>query len=214
MAYRAPVLCLFALALAVPSAGCRGGKSSEPPVHLNQNMDHQNRYEAQEASELFADGRAMRPPVEGVVARGFLKADDHLHRGRTAAGFALTLPTADDQGEAIRLDHKYLARGQERFQIFCVPCHDNTGAGNGIVVERGMMKPPSFHDERVLAMPIGQLYDVVTNGARNMSGYQGQIGLRDRWAIAAYVRALQLSRNAGLEDVPADKAGSERWQIR
>lgn len=193
---------------------CQGGVSEKPPVHWNQNMDQQHRFEAQEENPYFEDGRAMRPRIEGTVAWGHLDADDHIYRGTVDGAFARALPAEAPEGQPLALDRALLERGQERYQIFCTPCHDGTGSGNGIVVERGMMKPPSLHDERAMAMPIGQLYDVVTNGIRNMPGYGKQVQLRDRWAITAYVRALQLSRNAGLDDVPADRAGSERWEIR
>jgi len=191
---------------------CQGDVSHEPPVHLNQNMDQQNRFEGQEATDLFDDGRAMRPHVPGTIAVGTLKNDPHMDWGKgPQGGFATELPPEAPAGTTLSLDRKLLDRGRERYDIFCTPCHDGQGTGKGLVVERGMMAPPSFHDERVLAMPIGQLYDVITNGARNMQPYRKQIQLRDRWAIAAYVRALQISRRAGLSDVPDDRAGSERW---
>jgi mono/diheme cytochrome c family protein len=191
---------------------CRGDISREPPVHLNQNMDQQNRFEAQEETSLFEDGRAMRPHVEGTVAVGTLEEDPHVYWGKNAdGGFATALPSEAPVGTKLALDRALLERGQDRYTIFCTPCHDGQGTGKGTVVERGMMPPPSFHDERVLAMPIGQIFNVITEGARNMQPYRKQVQLRDRWAIAAYVRALQLSRRAGLSDVPADRRGAERW---
>lgn len=204
-------LLAFVLVGAVALAGCRGSASPLPPVHPNQNMDQQNRVDPQEHNPLLPGGTAMQRRVEGTVAWGHLEADDHLYRGRVDGAFANTLPAADGDGAPLTVERSLLERGRDRYAIFCTPCHDATGAGNGIVVQRGMMKPPSFHEERVLAMPLGQLYDVVTNGARNMPPYKAQIGLRDRWAIAAYVRALQISRNAGLELVPPDEAAARRW---
>lgn len=200
------------LATSLLLAACQGDFSSEPPVHLNQNMDQQNRFEGQEESSLFEDGRAMRSHVAGTVAVGTLRADPRMHAGKDAQGaFVKALPPEAPEGEKLTLNKELLERGRQRYDIFCGPCHDAQGAGKGIVVERGMMQPPSFHDERVLAMPIGQIYDVITNGARNMQPYRAQVRLRDRWAIAAYVRALQMSRRAPLSDVPADRAGSQRW---
>ena len=206
---------LLALAVASGLVACQGDISHEPPVHLNQNMDQQNRFEGQEESGLFEDGRAMRPHVAGTVAVGSLHDDPHMDWGKDASGaFATTLPGEAPAGRKLDLSRALLDRGRERYDIFCVPCHDSQGKGQGLVVERGMMQPPSFHEERVLAMPIGQIYDVITHGARNMQGYGKQVQLRDRWAIASYVRALQLSQRAALEDVPADRAGALRWGTR
>lgn len=200
------------LLLALPA--CQGDTSPLPPVHPNWNMDQQARFDPQEPSDFFPDGRAMRPQVEGTVAVGHLQEDDHLYRGVVEGEFAMDLPAADADGLPFTLDRPFLERGQERYNIYCVPCHDDTGSGKGIIVERGMMPPPSFYEDRILAMPIGQLYDIVTHGARNMSAYRNQVALRDRWAIASYVRALQLSRNVGIDQIPADKAGAERWETR
>ena len=205
---------VFVVATGGAITGCRGMTSPLPPIHPIQNMDQQKRVDPQEPSDLFEDGRGMRPQVPGTVAYGYLKADDHIYRGRDENGFVNTLPSQDDKGLAITLDRDFLNRGQQRYQIYCTPCHDNAGNGNGIVVERGMPQPPSFNDERILAMDVGQFYDVITHGVRNMPPYQNQIKLRDRWAIAAYVRALQLSQNARLEDIPADEAAARRWEIR
>lgn len=198
-----PAAALLALALL---AGCRGDVSSETPVHPNPNMDQQSRFDPQEPNPMFADGRAMRPPVAGAVAVGSLQEDDHYYRGKVAGANADTLP------EQVVLDEKLLARGQERYDIYCAVCHGRTGAGDGIVTERGMLKPPSYYEDRVKAFPIGELFDVISNGVRNMSGYRAQIPVEDRWAIAAYVRALQLSGSASIEDVPADFAAQKGWK--
>ena len=205
---------VLVLGAVVSLVGCRGDISTEPPIHLNPNMDFQLRYELQEASEFFADGRAMRPQPEGTVARGALKDDEYLHFGKIDGRFADSLPPSDDKGRPIVLDRALVERGQERFNIYCTPCHGPAGLGKGIVVARGMLPPPSFHDERLLAMPLGQLYDIVTHGARNMSGYQYQIPLRDRWAVAVYVRAIQVSRNARLSEIPAEEAAAQGWWAR
>jgi len=196
--------------------GCRGATSDKPPIHPNQNMDQQNRIDPQEPFAFFDDGRGMRTYVEGTVARGALQDDDHLYRGRNEDGsFALTLPPADHAGKEMKLDAAFLERGQQRYSIYCVPCHDGAGTGDGIVAQRGLNpKPPSFHDERVQSIPVGGLYDIVTNGVRNMAPYRNQLSVRDRWAVASYVRALQISRSSRLDRVPADKAASERWEVR
>jgi mono/diheme cytochrome c family protein len=188
--------------------------SEKTPVHLNWNMDYQNRFDPQEPNPHFPDGRSMRPMVKGTVAQGFLKEDDHLYRGKVGGDFAKTVPAKDADGRDMTLDRPFLERGQQRYHIFCSPCHDSAGTGNGIVVERGMMKPPSLHEERLRALPVGYFYDVITHGVRNMSPYAAQIALRDRWAVAAYVRTLQLSRNATINDIPVEKIASERWEVR
>ncbi len=193
---------LTAMAL-VDLAGCRGTYSEETPFHPNWNMDDQNRYNPQEDNPDFADGMANRPLVPGTVARGTLKADDHLWRGTTGGEsggseptFATALPAKRSDGSPMVLDKAFLKRGQERFAIFCVPCHDGAGTGNGTAVQRGVLRPPSFYSEPVLAHPVGKLFDIVTHGVRNMSGYGKQIPVDDRWAIAAYVRTLQRSHYA------------------
>lgn len=202
--------------------GCRGDTSEQPPVHLQQNMDFQTRFDAQEANAFFWDGRAMRPPVEGTVAIGELRTDDHLDLGKalevkngTTTGdleFVRALPPRDHQDRPIVPDRKFLERGQDRFGIYCAPCHGATGDGQGIIVKRGMVVPPSFSETRLLAMPIGQFYDVVSNGARNMPSYRAQIPVRDRWAIAAYVRVLQRRRAAPLDRVPPAESASRGWK--
>ncbi len=199
---------LVIASLAVGLAGCRGAISEEPPIHWQQNMDQQNRYEAQEENDFFDDNRGMRPHVEGTVAYGTLGADDHLHRGIVDGAQAATMP------KSIELNRELLERGQDRYNIFCAPCHDGAGTGDGIIVQRGFMKPPSFHEERVRGIPVGGLYDIVTSGVRNMPAYRAQIGLKDRWAVAAYVRALQISRSGSLHQVPADRAAEKRWEVR
>lgn len=208
-------LSLAVLATSTIVVGCRGNKSSAPPVHLQQNMDFAQSYEAQDPNPWFPDNRAMRPPVEGTQARsvnggndGFLKTDDHLHKGRSANGRLV-----DALPRSIRLTKAFLERGKNRYDVFCVPCHDETGEGNGMVMQRGWPnKPPSYHEPRVRALPLGHFYDVVTNGRGTMYGYAAQItNVRDRWAIAAYVRALQLAGNATLADIPAEVSKSKGW---
>jgi len=223
-------LFLMGAAAALVVLGCRGGVSADPPFHLIQNMDQQKRFEAQEKNPFFEDQRAMRLPAEGTVARRELREDDHLHRGKVNGAFAENMPN-DESGEAMMIakpsgaddvaqNTRLLVRGKERYGIFCTPCHDAAGTGQGIVSLRATQdnekapRPPSFHDERMLAMPIGQLYDVIANGARNMPSYAAQIPVRDRWAIAAYVRALQLSGRADLDQIPTERATEKRWEIR
>lgn len=182
----------------IAGSGCRGNKSADPPVHLNQNMDDMQFYQAQADNAWFPDDRAMRPPVEGTVARGLLKEDDAYHLGRDANGRLLEgLP------EQIELDAALLDRGKARYHIYCAPCHADSGDGDGIVARRGLKTvPTSYFDPRMQAMPLGHFYDVITNGKGTMLPYAAQIPVADRWAIAAWVRVLQVSRRATEADVP------------
>ena len=167
-----------------------------------QDMHDQPKYESLEASTFFPDGRASRPLVPGTVARGQLREDTHLYEGKIAGKPAETFP--------FPIDLKTLQRGQQRYNIYCTPCHDGVGSGNGMVVRRGFRAPPSYHIERLRQVPPGYLYDVITNGFGAMQDYAAQIPVRDRWAIVAYVRALQLSQHATLNDVPE----TERQNLR
>ena len=186
------------IVIALLMTSCYRGKPSEdPPIHLNPNMDSQQKYEAQEESQFFKDGLTMRPPVAGTVARGDLREDDAYYRGRNSDGSLIVkMPVA------ITMD--LLKRGQERYNIYCSPCHDRTGSGKGIVVKKGFLPPPSMHLDRLRESPDGHFYDVISNGIRNMPSYKHQIPISDRWAIVAYVRALQRSQDAGRSDVPEE----------
>ena len=188
------VMGLGATLLVTTLAGCWGTRSELPPVHVIQNMDDQQKFDPQEDNEFFADGRSMRKPVEGTVAVGHLKDNDHLHRGRDASGrLADALPAelefSGKDAEAL------LDRGKERYQIFCAPCHGDSGLGNGIVTRRGggfQVAPKNLHEPRLKAMPLGYFYKVMAQGQGTMLSYASQIpDPRDRWAIAAWVRVLQ-----------------------
>jgi hypothetical protein len=181
--------------LCVGLGGCRGWVSRDPPVHLNDNMDVQERFGPQAKNPFFRDNRAMRPEVPGTVAVGELREDDHLHRGVIGGQVAQTLPPS------LRLDRPFAERGRERFDIYCSPCHDRAGNGEGIVVKRGMAPPPAFGQPRLRAMPVGQIYSVIAAGVRSMPRYAEQIPVVDRWAIVAHVRSLQLVRTATSHDV-------------
>lgn len=168
-------------------------------VACRQDMHDQPKLEPLEASTFFADGRAMRPKVPGTVARGELDLDDHFWRGKVDGQLATTLPAE------LPLDRKLLERGRQRYDIFCAPCHGLVGDGGGMVVERGMRRPPSLHIERLRDAPLGYYFDVITNGFGAMYDYSDRIPPADRWAIAAYVRALQASQSATIAEVPADE---------
>lgn len=171
-----------------------------------QDMADQPKYEPYESSAFFPDGRTSRLPVPGTVAQGQLREDTHFYTGRIQnADGKLVLADAFP----LELTHAVLDRGGERFNIFCSPCHDALGTGDGMVVRRGFRKPPSFHSERLRAAPVGHFFDVMTNGFGAMYDYSAQIPPADRWAIAAYLRVLQASQNAALADVPP----SERQKL-
>jgi hypothetical protein len=159
--------------------------------YLKQDMANQPKNKALSPSEFFADGRSERPLVENTVARGSI-ADDELFVPKDSNNFPLPV------------NRELLERGEERYKIFCTPCHGLQGDGNGMIVMRGMKHPPSFHQDRLRQAPNGDLFDDITNGFGAMYGYSAQIPPRDRWAIIAYVRALQLSRNAKVADLPAE----------
>lgn len=165
---------------------------------LRQRMFDQPKYEPLERSTFFADGLSARQPVPGTVARGQLRLDTHLHLGTIEGELAETLPTS------IELDYELLKRGRERYDIFCAPCHDRTGRGNGMIVQRGLKQPPSMHEDRLREAPIGHFFDVMTNGFGVMYSYSSRIPEEDRWAIAAYIRALQFSQNAEFDQLPAE----------
>ena len=193
------VLPFAALLAVVLLAGCRGTTSLEPPIHISPNMDWQERFDPQAANPFFADGRAMRPPVPGTVARGFLREDAPFFFGRTENGaFVQEVP--------LPMTMELLRRGQERYGIYCSPCHGPAGDGNGIIMTGGYgyVPAPTYHSDALRAQPDGYIYNVVVNGVRSMTGYGTQISVADRWAIVAYIRALQRSQNAQRGDVPDD----------
>ena len=188
---------LLLISLLILSGCFQGTPSENTPIHLNPNMDTQEKYVPFQKSHFFADGSAMRMPVEGTVARGQLREDVVYFTGKNAdESFIKTNP--------LEITMAVMERGQQRFNIYCAPCHDQTGAGQGLVVKKGFMPPPSFHLDRIKVFPDGYYYDVITNGIRNMPSYKAQVPVEDRWKIVAYVRALQRSQSATIKDVPED----------
>ena len=159
-----------------------------------QDMHDQPNYQPLEASAFFGDAQASRPIVEGTVARGHLNEDALLHTGKVDGNEALLFP--------FTVNEEVMARGQQRFNIYCSPCHGQTGMGDGMVVRRGFRRPPAFTEQRLLDAAPGHFFDVISNGFGAMSDYAMQIKAADRWAIVAYVRALQLSGHAAIDDVP------------
>jgi len=193
-----------ALALAVVAlAGCRGSTSTRQPIHPNLNMDFQERFEEQEANPFFADGAAMRLPVAGTVARGRLRttANAPEQMGRSAGGSYVARIPAPVTLELIQ-------RGRQRYDIFCAVCHGDAGDGRGVVMVGnagqgyGFTPAPTYHSDYLRGVPDGYLFEVVTNGVRTMPSYAQQVPAADRWAIVAYMRALQRSQAAPAGDVP------------
>jgi mono/diheme cytochrome c family protein len=168
----------------------------------SQDMADQPRYEPLEGSRFFADHRASRPLVEGVVPRGDLRVDQAFYEGRVGDRLVNDIPwrqVAEKlslSGDEQQLALSVLQRGRQRFDIYCAPCHGRSGEGNGMVVARGFPAPPSYHSERLRNAPDGHLFDVTTRGFGRMNSYASQVPTHDRWAIVAYVRALQLSQHA------------------
>jgi mono/diheme cytochrome c family protein len=178
--FRLPVRLLITMAALGFAAGCQ------------QQMAVQPRYQPLSSSDYFADGQSARQPVDGTLAQGRAELD-YLYVDKNATAFPLPL-TAD-----------LIARGQQRYNIFCSPCHGLTGDGNGFITTRGFRRPPTFHSDRLRSAPLGHFFDVITNGFGAMYDYSAQIPPRDRWAIIAYVRALQLSQNVPAAQLTPDQ---------
>jgi mono/diheme cytochrome c family protein len=184
------------IAAAVVLSGCAGQTSRNSPLIIFPDMDRQGRYEPQGKSSFFSDHRASRPAVEGTVARGMLKEDDVLYTGVVNNQWIGKNP--------LNIDMELLQTGQRRFNTYCSPCHDRTGQGRGVVGQRAMWIPTNLHEDRVKAFNDGEIFNVVTNGRRSMPSYKTQVTAADRWAIVAYVRALQRAGGSTAEDVPQE----------
>lgn len=204
-----PLAILIGTIAAVPLAviaRARVSTSEKPRLHGWQDMDNQPRFKAQQENPLYADGRAMRPPVPGTVARGESFLDVHLYQGRVADSSG-KLAWAQSFPDDVKVNGEFLARGKDRYEIYCSMCHGYAGQGDGMVHKRVQQRqqagvagfeawaaPASYHTEIVKAQPVGQLYNTITNGKNNMAGYRAQIPVEDRWAITAYVKALQRAK--------------------
>jgi mono/diheme cytochrome c family protein len=166
-------------------------------VACRQDMHDQPKYIPLRPSDFFSDGRSGRPLIEGTVARGHLADDAAFYTGKGPDGkFLDTFP--------FPVTKDVIERGQQRFNVYCTPCHDRLGNGDGMIVRRGYRKPPSYHIDRLRQAANGYIYDVITNGFGAMPDYAAQVQPGDRWAIVAYIRALQLSQNVPVNDVPAE----------
>jgi mono/diheme cytochrome c family protein len=165
-------------------------------------MHDQPKFTPLRPSTFFGDERSARPLLAGTVARGQLHDDPFVETGKIGKADATVFP--------FPVDATVMARGRERFDIFCSPCHGRTGAGDGMIVRRGYRRPPTYHDDRLRSAPVGHFVDVMANGFGAMPDYADLVDARDRWAIAAYIRALQLSEHATLADVPERERGALR----
>lgn len=192
--------------MVVVLSGCRGTITERRPIHISPNMDHQEKFQAQERNDMFDDHRAMRPVVAGTVARGFLRDDTRFYAGRDANGDLITdMP--------VPVTRELLDRGQERYNIYCTVCHGAAGDGKGIIMVGnggqgyGYVPAPDYHSERLRELPNGHYFQIISYGTPTytMPGYAQQIPVADRWAIIAYIRALQLSRTASGGDLPASQ---------
>jgi len=179
------IVCLSGIALLL--AGCR------LDMHL------QPKYLPYNPSNFFDDGRSERPVVPGTVARGQLRLDELLYTGKENGEVADKFPFPITRAD--------LARGRERYNIYCTPCHDYTGSGQGMIVRRGFPPPPSFHTGELRQAPAGHFFEVITNGYGSMYSYASRVEPEDRWRIAAYIRVLQLSQHATMQDVPENERG-------
>lgn len=157
-------------------------------------MHDQPRYEPLEANPFFADQRASRPQVLGTVARGQLREDEHFYTGTINGEPVETFPFA--------VTREVIDRGRQRFEIFCTPCHGRLGNGQGMVTQRGFRHPPTYHSEQLREAPVGHFFDVITNGFGAMYSFNDRIPPEDRWAIVAYIRTLQLSQAARVDELP------------
>ncbi len=176
---------LFITGLTLAASGCR------------QDMHNQPKYKPLAESQFFADHRSARPQIAGTVARGHLRIDAARYTGK--------MGDADITAFPFPITRADIERGQQRFNIYCSPCHGRVGDGNGQVVRRGFRQPPSYHIQRLKDAPVGHFFDVITNGYGSMPSYASRVPPDDRWRVIAYVRALQVSQGSTLNDVPADQ---------
>lgn len=208
----------FAVITLLSVMGLRGSLATRPPIEFFPDMDHQAKYKPQAESKFFADGRADRPQIPGTVPygrgvggsdsgaivhdAGFLRADDVHFAGKNPDGsFHQGFPADVEVTEA------FVRRGQNRYSIYCQPCHGALGDGQGITKAYGMVATPSYHDDRLRTMPEGEIFNTITNGKNTMFPYGDKLSPEDRWAVVAYVRALQRAHHATIDDVPLEQRG-------
>lgn len=201
----------FVIVLLVSVMGFRGLRSTRPPIEVFADMEKQAKYKPQAESAFFADGRADRPIPAGTVPFGrdgtkadptFLRTDDFRYEGKLDDGsFGRGFPAG------VEVTETFVRRGQNRFMIYCAPCHGQLGDGNGITKSYGMLTTPTYHDDRLRGMAEGEIFNTITHGKNTMMSYADKLSPDDRWAVVAYVRALQRAAHGKLDDVPADQRG-------
>ncbi len=201
----------FVVVLLLSVMGYRGMIATRPPIEVFDDMDHQSKYKPQATSKFFADGRADRPVPAGTVPFGrnsreadaaYLRADDARYAGKNADGsFVRGFPAG------LTVNENFLRRGQDRYQIYCAPCHGALGDGQGITKSYGMVATPTYHEDRFRTMPEGEIFNTISNGKNTMLGYADKLSPDDRWAVVAYVRALQRAAHATIDDVPLEQRG-------
>jgi hypothetical protein len=173
----------------LPIVGCRGYSTDKPPIHVNPNMDTQEKGKPYRASDFFEDGQYMRVPIPGTVARGQLKEDEHFYFGTINGEPAKSFPAQ------LVMDEHFIKRGEQIFNRACAACHSQIGDGGGLVGKRLLVKPTSLHSEYMYGMPPGHYFNVISNGIRTMQSYKHMIDEKDRWATVAYIRSLQMSQD-------------------
>lgn len=201
----------FVVVLLVSIMGYRGMISTQPPLEVFPDMDHQAKYKPQASSKFFADGRADRPIPAGTVPFGrdsgqsdasYLRADDFRYEGKLADGsFGRGFPAG------VEVTETFIRRGKNRYEIYCAPCHGALGDGNGITKSYGMLVTPSYHDDRLRGMADGEIFNTITHGKNTMFSYADKLSPDDRWAVVAYVRALQRAAHGTINDVPTEQRG-------
>ncbi len=187
---------IFLVVTTLSFTGFRGSRSSKPPLEMFPDMDRQAKYKPQAESNIFADRRVDRPPVPGTVSIGSFHENEYFATGKVGGDFGRGFPLAVDAG--------LMKLGQEKFTIFCAVCHGASGDGNGITKKYGMVATPTYHNQRFRDMPEGEIFNTITKGKNNMGPYGAKLRLRERWAVIAYLRALQRSQNSRLADVPSE----------
>ncbi|MGJ5819278.1 c-type cytochrome [Paludibaculum fermentans] len=182
---------------------CSNFPSRQPPIWVFPDMKRQDKYKPQMHSDFFADGRSSRRPVAGTLSQEMYRADETLSTGVAADNTYLAK-------NPLPLTKETLLHGQVKFNTYCSPCHDRTGSGRGVVPSKATWVPGNIHDDRIVGMVDGEIYHVISNGRRSMPGYRFQVSEKDRWAIVAYVRALQRSWRGTMADVPAESQAKVR----
>jgi mono/diheme cytochrome c family protein len=207
------LITLFLCVLVVSILGFRGTSFTKPPIDIFPewafpSMENQPKFRPQSQSAFFADGRSDRVPPAKTVARGMLRLDDHRYAGKDAAGaFVQGFPAG------LTIDAKFIERGRDRYQIYCAPCHGAVGDGNGITKRYGMGATPTYHDEPRRKLADGEIFNIISNGKNTMLPYGDKLAPDDRWAVVAYVRALQRAQMGTAVDV-ADAAAKQSLGIQ